>query len=622
MQKMKLGVKIIGGFVTIIILAAIIASIGWSGMGKIVSRVEKADNANRIIKDILKVRQDEKNFIIRHDKRYITQVEEDIGALIKDIEKDKSKHKDVSTIALYDKVLTGLSQYKKQVYEYIAIYDERQVSNKNMVTAAREAQRLCEQMRKEQERQLKDLLKKGITSARAEDKILRVDNINQLIKYILEMRRQEKNFALKGFARYGNDTKNSVEKMEGIIGRFNKLADDTKERFKQRENRELMDKVIGNVARYKGAFDDYTALYKRQQLADEAMVAAARTVLNAADKLCTEQKDRMESQISTSKIAMSSTALTAIVLGLLIAIFLTRSITKPVNKIIDNLNAGADQVDSASNQVSSASQQLAEGASEQASSLEETSSSMEELASMTRQNADNANQANTLAKEANAAADKGAQAMSRMADTIDGIKKSSDETAKIIKVIDEIAFQTNLLALNAAVEAARAGEAGKGFAVVAEEVKNLAQRSADAAKETSELIEGSQKNADAGVKVAEEVAKDLNEIGTNIKKAVDLLGEVAAASQEQAQGVDQINTAVSQMDQVTQQNAANAEETASASQELSAQAEQLKEIVNELMNLVGGTTDSRQSSVGSRLLLMMPQLIIKDIWIPCQRQKR
>ncbi|MHC4216068.1 MAG: methyl-accepting chemotaxis protein, partial [Planctomycetota bacterium] len=211
----------------------------------------------------------------------------------------------------------------------------------------------------------------------------------------------------------------------------------------------------------------------------------------------------------TTKNSVSLISLIAVVLGLTLAFFIGRSIVNVLKRIINSLSEGSDQVSSASGQVSSASQSLAEGATEQAAGLEETSSSLEEMSSMTRQNADNAQQANTLANEARKAADNGTESMSRMNDAIQEIQKSSDETAKIIKVIDEIAFQTNLLALNAAVEAARAGEAGKGFAVVAEEVRNLAMRSAEAAKNTSDLIEESVKNSKNGVDIAGEVSKVL-----------------------------------------------------------------------------------------------------------------
>jgi methyl-accepting chemotaxis protein len=299
--------------------------------------------------------------------------------------------------------------------------------------------------------------------------------------------------------------------------------------------------------------------------------------------------DDVQAEMSSFFYTIFSVVTIIAVGGLLMSFFMARSITRPVNRAIGRLGAGGEQVGAASDHISSASQSLAEATTEQASSLQETSSALEEMASMTKQNAENAHQANILASEASKAADKGAGAMEGMSQAIKEIKKSSDETAKIIKVIDEIAFQTNLLALNAAVEAARAGEAGKGFAVVAEEVRNLAQRSAEAAKNTSALIEGAQKNADNGVKATEEFMSILNEVTTSIKKVTDLIGEVSSASNEQAQGIDQVNHAVSQMDQVTQQNAANAEESASASEELAAQAQQLQEIVRELTLIIEGT---------------------------------
>lgn len=275
-----------------------------------------------------------------------------------------------------------------------------------------------------------------------------------------------------------------------------------------------------------------------------------------------------------------------------IALLITRSITKPINRVIDGLGKGAGQVSSASEQLSSSSQQLSEGASEQASSLEEVSSSLEEMASMTKQNADNANQANTMATEASNSAGQSKESMEKMTVAIEKIKASSDETAKIIKTIDEIAMQTNLLALNAAVEAARAGEAGRGFAVVAEEVRNLAQRSAEAAKNTSDLIEGAQRNVESGVSLSAEVGKSLIQITETVQKVTHLIAEVSAASNEQSTGIEQVNSSVAQMDKVTQQNAANSEESASASEELSSQAQGLNVMVEELIAIVGGSTTS------------------------------
>jgi methyl-accepting chemotaxis protein len=242
---------------------------------------------------------------------------------------------------------------------------------------------------------------------------------------------------------------------------------------------------------------------------------------------------------------------------------------------LSQVNEAVAQVSSASMQIATGSQSLAEGASEQAASLEEISSTLEELASMAKQNADNANQAKNLAEESRGSADSGVSSVGRMSEAIDTIKNSSDQTAEIIKTIEEIAFQTNLLALNAAVEAARAGDAGKGFAVVAEEVRNLAQRSATAAADTSRIIQGSVQNAENGVKIAAEVTRALDAINQSFNKVNDLVAEISAASGEQSTGIDQINISIAEMDKTVQSNAANSEESASAAEELSGQVESL-----------------------------------------------
>ena len=323
----------------------------------------------------------------------------------------------------------------------------------------------------------------------------------------------------------------------------------------------------------------------------------------------------LESRVASASWLLGVLSVAAVFLGVAISIFLARSITRPINRVIEGLTMGSDQVSAASGQVAQSSQQMAEGASEQASSLEEISASLEQMASMTKQNAQSAQQANKMSADARDAAERGGESMGRMSEAIGRIKGSSDETAKIVKTIDEIAFQTNLLALNAAVEAARAGEAGKGFAVVAEEVRNLAQRSAEAAKNTAELIEESLANAENGVKVSAEVETVLQEIAGGVSKVTQFIGEVSAASNEQAQGIEQVNTAVSQMDRVTQSNAANAEESASASEQLSAQARDLKDMVHGLVAVVGGSKDGAGSARGvSRHPASTARSAGKDCW--------
>jgi methyl-accepting chemotaxis protein/methyl-accepting chemotaxis protein-1 (serine sensor receptor) len=259
-----------------------------------------------------------------------------------------------------------------------------------------------------------------------------------------------------------------------------------------------------------------------------------------------------------------------------------------------DLAQGAQHVATASSQVASASQSLSQGATEQAASLEQTSASMEEIASMTRMNAENTHQAAGMMADAEKQVHGANNALSAMVASMSAIKESSDKVSKIIKTIDEIAFQTNILALNAAVEAARAGEAGMGFAVVADEVRTLAQRSAQAAKDTAVLIEESIAKANDGNQKVSQVTNAIAAITDSSVKAKGLVDEVSVASRQQSQGIEQVSQAIAQMEKVTQTNAASAEESAAVSQELSAQAEEASSVVQKLMHLVG--TDAREIS--------------------------
>jgi methyl-accepting chemotaxis protein len=329
-----------------------------------------------------------------------------------------------------------------------------------------------------------------------------------------------------------------------------------------------------NVSAVRPAYDAYS------QLVDKMLKWNMDNAVNSSA--------RADVAVSQANLITGSVSIAVIVLGVLSGWIIVRGLSRVLGHVAASLSEGSQQVSAASTQVSASSQSLAQGASEQAASLEESSASLEEMAAMTKRNAENARRANELARDTRASADKGVADMQQMTAAIQAIKSSSDDIAKIIQTIDEIAFQTNILALNAAVEAARAGEAGMGFAVVADEVRNLAQRSATAAKETTAKIEGAISRTAQGVEMSGTIGQTLNEILTKARQLDELAAEVSSASQEQTQGISQVSTAVSQMDKVTQSNAASAEESAAAAEELNSQAGVLKEVVEDLRKLVGG----------------------------------
>jgi methyl-accepting chemotaxis protein len=339
---------------------------------------------------------------------------------------------------------------------------------------------------------------------------------------------------------------------------------------------------------------------------NKARLAARDTLLKDVDVL-SEAMTELTIEFGTTAVdslnrviyVMIIGVLSGLVVSFILSIFITRGITGPINRIIAGLTEGAAEVDLVSNELSQASNTLAEGATENAASLEETSAALEELSSMTKRNSDNAVEANSLTEQANFAVNKAESSMANVIQAMDQIATSGNEIGKIIKTIDEIAFQTNLLALNAAVEAARAGEAGAGFAVVADEVRNLAIRSADAAKNTADLIAATISNINSGSEMVNSTSENFQTVVVHASKVAQLVSEVAEASKEQSQGISQITTAMTQMDKVTQSNAASAEESASAASNLAVQSDRLARGVENLGLVIHGQKSRSLTSSGT-----------------------
>jgi methyl-accepting chemotaxis protein len=419
------------------------------------------------------------------------------------------------------------------------------------------------------------------------DKMDKTSDMDHIAEYMLTLRRHEKNFILRGNGIY-------LDKISKTLEDIKTQAMKSREKFKQQHNRAFIDKILADITQYEKEFRQLVELRRKQEdnggkiLPDEQnIVMAARNMEQDIVNAREIQNAEMNVRISKITTAMLIVSLIAVISGLLLSFFISRDITRSLYAVIKGLNETSEQLYLASVQRASASMQLAEGSAEQAAATEQTSASLEEMSGMTQKNADNAVQADHLMREASKVTDEANVSMDDLIGCMEKISQSSEETRRIIKTIDEIAFQTNLLALNAAIEAARAGNAGAGFAVVASEVRRLAMRAADAARNTSSIIESSLQDIRSGSEIAVHTNESFRRMSEISGKVAELLGEITAASQEQALGIGQVNIAMAELDKVTQQNTAIAEQAASASQNMNDQALEMKNFVDALLVMIG-----------------------------------
>ena len=551
---------------------------------------DRADAANRMTRLALEARLSEKSYMAKGESRFFDDLNNLIGQIIPEAEKLKAGFENDDNIRLAETIIESATAYKEAFNNVGRIYDERQSAEETMYSAAKTLEKNASAIRKAQKEAL-------VTVSQEADKSLEghmamAETANNLSKWFMEARASEKEFILSG-----GDPR-WMEENSKKIDQIRQKGEELKSQFEDEENSKMMDETILAVSAYASAFTQYADLMARQVEAKDAMLSTANGAVKATREASSEQKNQMAAQIRLSNRFTLIMTGGAILLGVLLSIWLTRMITRPVNRIIEGLTETSDQVNSASVQVADASQSLAEGASEQAASIEETSSSMEEMAAMTQQNADHANQAKHMMEEVEKIVRTVNDHMEDMTGAVNEINRSSEETSKIIKTIDEIAFQTNLLALNAAVEAARAGEAGAGFAVVADEVRSLAMRAGEAARNTTELIDNTLQAVRKGSNLTQATQEAFKQNVDITGKVGNLIQEIAAASNEQTQGIGQVTNAVGQMDKIVQQNAANAEESASAAEQMKGQASQLKSYVGDLVSLVRGGGSARRDSSG------------------------
>jgi methyl-accepting chemotaxis protein len=673
-KNMKISLKISGGFGLVLGLLLIVMGIYQfvvsntsSGFQNVLNQELVIENLSGEISELmLQCRRNEKDFLIRLDKKYVERLGKNITKLIKKAQKIEELGKKLAKPETVDQaslVVTNAKAYHDQFKNLVASWEIQGLDHKsglqgkfrtaahilavdlkdhqidNLYTALLQMRRYekdyirtksdkykqkfldrikiyqellgkstCE--KKSKQLQIETLssyeasFNKYLKDANSQEQMYEImrskaslleKSINDVLlpdakAFVLDIRKNEKDYLLRSDEKYVKSTSASIN---------NLLTATTNSKLLK----EHVDAVKSAVNSYKISFEGLVAEKRKNIILTSKMREAVHKIEPLLASLSDTAEDdgnkKVAATISQAKkmanIAIG-TGFSALIIGILLAFFITRSVTKPINRIIGGLSDGASQVASASAQVSSASQSLAEGSSEQAASIEETSSSMEEMSSMTKKNADNAGQADNLMQEANQVVGTANKSMDQVIKSMEDISKASEETSKIIKTIDEIAFQTNLLALNAAVEAARAGEAGAGFAVVADEVRNLAMRAADAAKNTAELIEGTVKKINTGSELVTTTNDAFSQVAKSAAKVGDLVAEISGASKEQSNGIEQVNIAISDMDKIVQQNAANAEETASGSEEMSAQAEQLREYVGGLVMLVTGKKNQGSTS--------------------------
>ncbi len=445
---------------------------------------------------------------------------------------------------------------------------------------------------------------KGAFDHTADSTVRKVVLADEIANADSDMVSAQRGLILGAFAKDTAESEKNQEVFKSKAASIEKDLDEIRPLLTKEEGKTAVSDIAADLTQWRPHYDEVVQQCQGQHVAEanrirkevtapiyNKLAASARRLRDLQIETVAEDKADVNKQHASSRTIAIGLLLLCVVMGSVV-IVIVRNISKDIRQSVGRLTDGAEQVASAASQVASASQSLAQGSSEQAASLEETSSSSEEINSMTHKNAENSKVAAEFTAQVDQRVAHANQNLGAMVTSMTEINTSSEKVSKIIKVIDEIAFQTNVLALNAAVEAARAGEAGMGFAVVADEVRNLAQRCAQAAKDTASLIEESMAKSKDGMSKLDLVAGAIQSITESSAKVKTLVDEVHLGSEEQARGIEQIAKAISQMEQVTQKTAANAEESASASEELSGQAESMQSVVTHLQALVGGNEET------------------------------
>ncbi len=612
---MKLGTKIGGGFGLVLVLAAVIAFVGWNGMAGTADRVEKATGVDQLARQLLEVREENKAYIINNELKHFEAGKLKADTLLAQAGDLQEKFSTPENRQALARIIDGVKQYQALMGQYVELDRKKADLFKHWGELGWNFTRIKTTVDDE-------AIAPALDKARTADDLKTFAAVNAIKEGLEEKVNQE--FLLLRVCAVYFGWKTTPETWEKFQGQVKKLQGGLTQWKESVGDYPAIVAAAGEieslVAEYLQTGSDYHRALREQAQKNQEMLAAATAVGELCAQIGVVQKEGMRAQMSSANTLMIGGAIGAILIGLAVAVLITRGVLRQLGcdpadieavtrriadgdlgvkmdldiknsrsvyaslqRMVEQLKAvvcdvqtAAGNVASGSQQMSATSEEMSQGATEQAAAAEEASSSMEEMAANIRQNADNALQTEKIATQSAADAQAGGKAV---AETVTAMKQIAEK----ISIIEEIARQTNLLALNAAIEAARAGEHGKGFAVVAAEVRKLAERSQHAAGEISEL-------SGSSVEVAEKAGEMLARMVPDIQKTAELVQEIAAASKEQDTGAEQVNKAIQQLDQVIQQNASASEEMAGTAEELSSQAEQLQQAIGYFRLAANGRT--------------------------------
>ncbi len=681
-KNLEIAKKLYIGFGIVLILTLVTGWVSYDGLTTVSAKVEVADDANRLIKIAQDCRQAEKNYIIRDDDQYIDELHKHITEGITLANELEARLTTPSEITAINECIGDLEAYQEASENWAQTDKEGKAALQDMVVAGRRCEAECENLRTSQKEQMEQEFASRASSQQLQDRVAKADAANRMLKWILQMRRHEKNFVMRKDTEY-------VEKVVGYLNQLKEQAQIAKGMMKKQENRDQIDAVVKSAEDYELAFDAYQSAYDRSVALENVLISSGRNVVAICGELRRTEKDNMQSARNLAITMTTAFVLGAVLIGVFIAFFIARGVSRPVSQmarvaekistgdinhtieleskdevgvlaasfraliaymqdlasaaeriaandlqvdvqpksdqdilgnsfrtmlvnltqIVRQMSDNATQLVSAANEVASSSEQMSRGANDQTAQMSQVSSAIEEMTATILESSRNAGEASDGARNASDTAANGGEivsqticGMQRIADVVressDSIGKlasSADQIGQIIGVIDDIADQTNLLALNAAIEAARAGDQGRGFAVVADEVRKLAERTGQATGEITEMIKGIQsetqeavrsmetgiQEVDCGRELTDKAGNSLNEIVTMNQRVMDMIRQIATASEQQSTAAEQISKNVENVTAITKETATGAQQSAAAAEELNRQAEGMQKMVSQ-----------------------------------------